>query len=156
MTNFRNTPHLARKGFGSHNARLIAYLRPCSNKSLDQQRQEIDEYCRENGYYVVKEYVDCHVLGPALQEALQHLEAVDGIIASDLNRFVEHSANRGRDLRPLLHRFLTHRTKHLLVVEEGINTSTAIGQMAAVETISQLKDADEDFHATWFESVYRP
>jgi DNA invertase Pin-like site-specific DNA recombinase len=155
MSNTDNAQYLHKAGIPGRNTRLVSYVRPCPDKTLDQQRREIDAYCREHGYHVITEYVDQHAPGPALHEALEHLNTVDGVIASDLNRFVEHPTNRGRDLRPLLHHFLTHRTKHLLVVEEGIDTSTAGGQMAAVEAINQLKDADEDYHATWFGAVFR-
>jgi DNA invertase Pin-like site-specific DNA recombinase len=149
-------PIVQKHGVAPKNTRLIAYLRPGQNKTICQQRAEITTFCDEHGYCVTAEFMDEHKPGPGLQEALQHLQNVDGIIASDLNRFVEHDSYRARDLRPLLHHFLSNRAKHLLVIEEGIDTSTAAGQLAVMESINQLKDADQDFHTNWFEVGYHP
>jgi hypothetical protein len=133
------------------NTRLVAYLRPCEKLSIVQQRQELERFCTEHGYHIAKEFIDEHGPGLSLQAAMDNMDFADGMIATDLNRFVEHIDNRARDLRPLLHHFLTDRKKHLLVVEEGIDTSTVQGQAIALETINQLKDADEDFHSAWYQ-----
>jgi DNA invertase Pin-like site-specific DNA recombinase len=107
--NANNQPQPYKHGIAGKNTRLVAYLRGCPNKPLEVQRREIEAYCHEQGYHIVNEYIDQHGPGPALQEMFQHLDKVDGVIASDLNRFVEHPSNRARDLRPLLHSFLTQR-----------------------------------------------
>jgi DNA invertase Pin-like site-specific DNA recombinase len=144
-------------GLSLKNSRFIAYLRPDAHRPLSQQRSEISRFCSEHGYNIVREYVDTEVTpGPVLQEALDHMQLVDGIVVSDLNRFVTHDSNRARDLRPLMKRFLVERSKHLIVIEEGIDTSTAVGQTIAAETINQLKDADEDANARWFHVGVNP
>lgn len=64
-----------------------------------------------------------------------------GLIALNLQTFVENSEDRLRDLRPFVHHFFCSGSKDLITIEEGINTATPQGQMAADSAVSSSKDA---------------
>lgn len=133
------------------NKRFLCYIRATECKPASEQRGLIERFCKERGLRLVGEFIDKEVPGSALSQALKGMSEADGIIVSDLNRFVEHSGHRNRELRPVLHHFMADHTKHLISIAEGIDTSTVSGQQIAMESINQLKDADEDAHSCWFD-----
>jgi DNA invertase Pin-like site-specific DNA recombinase len=120
------------------NRRLIAYLRPCKHLLADQQEM-ISRYCEENGYTISQEFVEAHKCGPALEEAYRSLEDADGLIVASLDCFSESELERPHVLPPLITDFL-HSNRHFIAVSEGIDTSTAAGQMVTIEMLGKLKD----------------
>lgn len=122
-----------------HPTRLTAYLRIDGGPDKTQQYIEIKRFCDEHGFEIGEVFEDYGLPALGMHDALDSLDHSDGIIASDLNRFVEHENDRMRDLKPLLHRFFCSGGKHLIAVEEGIDTANPEGQKAAVEFMSQVK-----------------
>ncbi len=123
-------------------AKVVAYVRTdAPEPALERQVQTIDGYCRENNFELVRVFKDD---GPApgmgLSDALNSLSAVDGLIAVDLERFVQHHDDRVMDLRPLLHQFFCTNKKYLITISEGINTSSAEGQKTAMQYIASEKE----------------
>ena len=149
----RQSPCVCADPFGMHSLaerlhgrHVIAYLRGDSQNDVAEQRREISNYCDLHGYRLVGEYVD---YGPkpltGLAEAEKALDHADAIIVADLDRLVAVHKFRERELRPLLHQFLCKGGKHIITIAEGINTGTLPGQIAAMEYITQLKDAEHEF-----------
>lgn len=123
-------------------AKIVAYVRTdAPEPALERQVQTIDGYCRENNLELVRVFQD---EGPApgmgLSDALNSLSVVDGLIAVDLERFVQHHDDRTIDLRPLLHQFFCTNKKYLITISEGINTSSAEGQRTAMQYIASEKE----------------
>ena len=119
---------------------LIAYIRTTDgDKELNQQAQILEEYCLEHGYRISKAFRDHGAPGHGLQEALDAVDEAAGLIAVDLDRFVENSSDRLRSLRPFVHHFLHHTEKHLITVAEGIDTRSPAGQLSALELINDMK-----------------
>ncbi len=125
-----------------HEASLVAYIRIGGQDHLskDEQTNLIAAYCTQHGFRLAQTFVDFGKPSQALRDALQELEKHDGIIAVDLNSFVEHQDDRMRDLRPFIHHFFCHPSKHLITIQEGIDTGSAAGQKAAIEFSSQIKE----------------
>lgn len=120
---------------------LVAYIRETEGaRTAQEQSSLIAAYCDEHGYRVLHTFMDHGKPSSGLQQALQEAERTDGLIASDLNRFVEHPDDRLRDLRPFIHHFFCHTAKHLVAVEEGIDTAFPIGQLRAMDLIKQSKE----------------
>jgi DNA invertase Pin-like site-specific DNA recombinase len=113
-----------------------------TDDELDAQKQleVIQQYCFEHGYRIARAFKDKGKPSFGLAEALEALPQVDGLIAVDLNRFVEHQDDRLRDLRPFIHHFFCHTNKHLIAVEEGIDTRATARQRSAIEIINQVRD----------------
>jgi DNA invertase Pin-like site-specific DNA recombinase len=119
----------------------VAYIRLGGQQpAREEQARLIAHYCTQHGFRLAKTFVDIGKPSQQLQNALQELEEHDGLIAVDLNSFVEHENDRIRDLRPFIHHFFCHQSKHLITIQEGIDTGSAAGQMAAIEFASQDKD----------------
>jgi len=120
---------------------LIAYLRAGgASLGIEAQRKVIGDYCHDNEYYVKETFIDNGRPGAGLQGAIKALDDADGLIASDLNRFVVHHDDRLRDLRPFVHHFFCHPAKHLITVEEGVDTGSTVGQANVVTVMNQLKE----------------
>jgi hypothetical protein len=100
----------------------------------------ISDYCHDNEYYVKATFVDQGKPSVGLKDAMKAVDDADGLIAADLNRFVEHSSDRFRDLRPFVHHFFCHAAKHLITVEEGVDTGSCAGQANVVELMNQVKE----------------
>lgn len=129
----------------AHTAPLIAYLRAGGDPALsDQQCKEqlqlIETYCQEHGYHIARAFEDRGKPATGLQEALSTLDEADGLIAVNLNRFVEHLGDRLHDIRPFLHHFFCHTHKHLITIEDGVDTRLPAGQLVAFELIHDLQD----------------
>lgn len=119
---------------------LIAYARTTElSKSLDEQLIIMENYCRNHGYRISKVFVDNGMPSVGLQQALDSLNEAAGLIAIDANQFVAGSVDRFRDLRPFVHHFLCHTEKHLITVEEGIDTHSPAGQKNALELLNDWK-----------------
>jgi hypothetical protein len=120
---------------------LVAYLRTGGTcLDIEQQRKVIDDFCQDNEYYVKATFVDHGKPGAGLQSAMEAVGSADGLIASDLNRFVEHPTDRFRDLRPFVHHYLCQSAKHLIAVEEGVDTGSTAGQANVLDLINRVKE----------------
>jgi hypothetical protein len=118
---------------------VVAYIRTDKDSyNRDKQLEVIHSFCRKHGYHVCKVCEDAGRPSSGLTNALKSLERADAIIAVDLNRFVEHPADRMRDLRPFIHHFFCHARKHLISITEGIDTSCLTGQILAIDLINQI------------------
>jgi hypothetical protein len=132
---------------------LIAYIR-CEAKDSDPEERlnRLKEYCDKRGYTITQVFTDQGRPSFGLSEALEALKQADGLVAVDLDSFVEHPVQRLRDLRPFLNNFLsqpnqthspTKSAKRLIVLEEGIDTGSLAGQAAAIDLMRDLKDPVE-------------
>lgn len=120
---------------------LVAYLRTTDDGiSIDEQKKLIDEFCQGKDYYIAATFREQGKPGPALRDAMHACDHNDGLIAIDLNRFVEHPSDRLRDLRPFVHHFFCHSSKHLIAIEEGIDTGSTLGQANAIAVLNHVKE----------------
>ncbi|CAN5180422.1 hypothetical protein BH10CYA1_BH10CYA1_61080 [soil metagenome] len=125
-----------------HSPMLVAYIRVAGDlASLEEQTAVINDYCLENGFRVAQFFVDTGKPSYALKEAIQAMESHHGLIAVNLQTFVENSEDRLRDLRPFVHHFFCYGNKDLITVEEGIDTSTSQGQIAADDAVTSTTDS---------------
>lgn len=122
------------------NHKVVAYVRACDEMGVDEQFVEIEKYAKEHHLSVLETFCDVGAPMSGLSHALEELEIADGLIVCNLDRLVAHPNDRLRDLRPILHRFCSHEGKHLISIEEGVDTSTPAGQRNALELINELKD----------------
>jgi len=121
---------------------LVAYLRVAGDlSSQEEQTTTINDYCVNNGYRIAKFFVDTGKPSYALNEALQAMKEHHGLIAVNLQTFVENNEDRLRDLRPFVHHFFCSGNKDLITVEEGIDTATPQGQIAADDAVSSSEGA---------------
>lgn len=126
----------------NHGPMLVAYVRIAGDlASQEEQTTMINDHCIENGYRVAQFFVDTGKPSYALQEALQAMKTRHGLIAVNLQAFVENSEDRLRDLRPFVHHFFCAGSKDLITVEEGINTATSQGQIAADDAVAATCDS---------------
>lgn len=125
------------------NRNLLAFVKDAAGGlSAAEQLELLQQYCADHGLKVARLIVCGGDPETSIQEALRSLNDVDGLIVSDLNRLVEHAADRGYDLRAFIHQFFCANSfKRLISVAEGIDTRTPAGQAAALELINQVKDA---------------
>lgn len=129
------------KGRGHQKTSVIAYMRLGGNQlSKDEQLRTIKYYCEEHDLELADVFSDQDKPSYGLQEALREVENHDALIAVNLNSFVEHDQDRIRDLRPFIHHFFCRRHKHLIAIQEGIDTGTPSGQQAAIDLSSQVKE----------------
>jgi hypothetical protein len=120
---------------------LVGYIRYTSDPwDSGRQLERLQDYCARHGYRIEKAFEDQGKPSLGLARALEALDQADGIIAVDLDRFVEHEGDKTRDLRPLIHEFLCLGNKHLITIKEGIDTGSAAGQQAAIELINQPRN----------------
>ncbi len=121
---------------------VIGYMRLGGSRlSKDEQLRIIEYYCEEHDLELSNVFSDHDKPSYGLQEALREIENHDALIAVDLNSFVEHDQDRIRDLRPFIHHFFCRRNKHLIAIQEGIDTGTPAGQLAAIDLASQVKES---------------
>lgn len=123
-----------------YTARLTAYIRVDGGVDKARQYKEIKDYCDAHRFEVVETYEDRGLPSLGMQAAFDSLERTDGIIATNLDIFVQHDDDPMRDLKPLLHRFFCIGDRHFITVEEGIDTATPEGQRAAVDYMSKTKE----------------
>lgn len=133
-------------------AQLVAYIRGTEERDPEQQLKLLREYCDRRSYNITQVFTDQGRPSFGLSEALEALKTADGLIAVDLNSFVERPGQRLRNLRPFLHQFLSQPSqnhfpipsaKRLIVLEEGIDTGSVAGQAAAIDLMRDLKDPIE-------------
>lgn len=120
---------------------LVAYV--CTSGApgeAERQLELIKSYCVNHGFRLQKVFADEGRASVGLARALEALGEADGLIAVDLDRFVQHEGDKTRDLRPLVHEFLSPGSKHLITIKEGIDTGSAAGQACALEIINQPRD----------------
>lgn len=115
---------------------LIAYVRTFGDDNMNSQLVAIEDYCKEHGFKVVRVFHDHGAPGRGLQEALNAIDECAGIIAVDLVRFTTFTSDRHREIRPLIHHFLSHTDKHLITIAEGIDTRSPGGQLTAIELMN--------------------
>jgi len=75
--------------------------------------------------------------------AIDALENADGLISVDLNQFASSHGDRVRELRPLIHHFFCLGGKHLITINDGVDTSTHAGQQNAMDSICTTKGGFE-------------
>lgn len=123
--------------------RLIGYLRTGgTGLNVEEQKQKIEEYCIEHEHKLVRfSAVDEGIPGLGLHESLEALKDYDGIIATDLNRYVKHHEDRLVDLRPLIQKIL-HERKVLIAINEQFETQTVLGQHAALDLLQDWSDRE--------------
>jgi hypothetical protein len=143
LTNpWRNNLHGSSRA--PHEPVLLAYIRPGARQfTREEQVRMIEAYCVQQGFRIAKTFTDTDKPSRGLQDALHAVEehdGVDGLIAVNLNCFVEHESDRLRDLRPFIHHFFCLKGKHLITIQEGIDTGSREGQLAAVEVATQSKE----------------
>ncbi|MBA4075641.1 MAG: hypothetical protein C0508_11420 [Cyanobacteria bacterium PR.023] len=123
--------------------RLLGYLRTGGTSlNAEEQKQKIEEYCREHEHKLVGySAVDEGKPGLGLHDAVEGLNAYDGIIATDLNRFVKHYEDRLVDLRPMIQKML-HEGKALIAINEQFETQTAQGQQTALDLLQEWSERE--------------
>ena len=120
---------------------VIGYIRSGGTQlSHDEQLKIISYYCEQHDLHLAKVFADEHKPSYGLQEALRQIEFHDALIAVNLNSFVEHEEDRVRDLRPFIHHFFCRHNKHLITIQEGLDTGTPLGQKVALDIASQVKE----------------
>lgn len=122
---------------------LIAYIRITGQPGeFEEQMEKIERHCAAHGYYISKIFLDEGIPSTGLQGAIDSLDEVGGIIAVDLNRFLHYgqSKDRLRELRPFLRHFISHSPKHLITVDEGIDTHSPSGQKTALDLMTDNTD----------------
>lgn len=114
--------------------RLVGYVRVSSesqaeNTSLADQQKKIEDWCKLFGHELVKVFVEVGSgkdakTRPQFQSAIKLIEHdADGIITSKLDRLVRST----RDIGVLTEETLIPKKKHIILVEQGIDTSTPTG-----------------------------
>lgn len=125
----------------THACSVIAYIRLGGDQlSEEEQVRVIKSYCALHDYEVANVFTDTGKPSYGLQNALQELSNHDALIAVNLNAFVENDEDRIRDLRPFIHHFFCRPSKHLITIQEGLDTGTAAGQLMAVDITSQVNE----------------
>lgn len=131
----------SRGPFPNRKGNLIAYIRYTDDPwDAGRQLERLQEYCSRHDFKMEKAFEDQGKPGMGLARALEALEYADGLIAVDLDRFVQHEGDKTRDLRPLIHEFLSIGSKRLITIAEGIDTGSIGGQNAAIEMINQPRN----------------
>lgn len=123
--------------------KYVGYVRAQNEVALEEQYERIRQFAKEHNIDLQEMYCDIGLPQGGLSHALEALETKDGLIACDLQRFVTRRDDRLRDLRPLLHHFCCRGAKHLMTIDEGIDTGTAEGQRVALEIFNQRTDPQE-------------
>lgn len=124
-----------------HIVDLVGYTRSdLDGIGADEQLKRLQNFCSKHGYRIKKVFADIGKPSFGLQAALEALDDADGLIVFNLNRLVEHSKDRLRDLRPLIRCHFFDPAKHLITIEDGIDTSSPTGQASLIELINRSKD----------------
>jgi hypothetical protein len=120
--------------------RLVVYIRVLKEEDLEEKLELIREYCADNGYQIYDTFSDVSDHPSfGFRAALDEMENADGLISVDLGQFVGSKQDRIRELRPLIHHFFCTGGKHLITVEDGIDTGTELGQQNAIALVSESK-----------------
>jgi len=120
-----------------HGPVLVGYIRIAGDlASQEEQTTMINDYCLDHGFRISEFFVDTGKPSYALKAALIAMKDHHGLIAVNLQSFVENTEDRLRDLRPFVHHFFCAGSKDLITVEEGIDTATSQGQIAADDAVS--------------------
>lgn len=131
-----------------NNPSLIGYIKASPGRMSEaEQLNMIQHYCLQHGFRLHDTFVQTEENSGHLPKALEAMQDYDGLIAVDLNSFVEHKSDRIRDLRPFVHHFFCHGKKHLIAIAEGIDTATSAGQLAAMELMNS-NEVVSDFVST--------
>jgi hypothetical protein len=136
---FRTSPRAANR-----KSTLVGYIRESEGgPSADAQYKQLAAYCKNHGCVLADTFVDKGIPAYGLSGALEALKLNDGLIAVDLKRFVEHENQLLRELRPFIHHFFCHPDKHLISLDESLDTGTSLGQKTALDLMSNMKDGWE-------------
>lgn len=118
--------------------KLTAYLRPSvSGPTKEQQQETIQEHCRAAGHTLSEVYHDTDQPGLGLEDAIESLHRVQGIICFDLGRLVGPQEDKYRHLKPFIERHFFQRNKFLISLSEGIDTSQSNGQHDLIKIINR-------------------
>lgn len=124
----------------SRREKLVVYVRVNSEIEVEENVELIKEYCSENGYQITDIFTDvADHPSFGFKAAIEAMENADGLITVDLNQFVSLHGDRMRELRPLIHHFFCHGGKHLITINDGIDTGTELGQRNAIDLFSESK-----------------
>lgn len=124
----------------SRKEKLVVYVRVVEESLLEENVGLIKTYCKELGYQIADIFTDVSDHPSfGFKAALDAMENADGLISVDLNQFVSSHGDRMRELRPLIHHFFCRGGKHLITINDGIDTGTEIGQQNAIDIISETK-----------------
>lgn len=124
----------------SRKEKLVVYVRVVEESLLEENVELIKTYCQELGYQIAEIFTDVSDHPSfGFKAALDAMENADGLISVDLNQFVSSHGDRIRELRPLIHHFFCRGGKHLITINDGIDTGTEIGQQNAIDIISETK-----------------
>lgn len=130
--------------------KLVGYVRVSSvaqeeNTSLEDQQRRIRQYCSAMGYELLETFVE---VGsgkstkdrPEFQNALEAVqERADGIIAIKLDRIARNT----RDVLTLVEDVLEPHSKHLVLLDLNVDTSTPTGKMVLtmMSAVAELERA---------------
>lgn len=116
----------------------IAYIR-YTDDPWDAGRQlgAIQAYCGEHNLRLVKAFEDVGSPSWGLDRALEALHESGALIAVDLDRFFENVGDRIRELKPLIQDLFELKDKRLIMIKEGVDTGSAIGQLRAIALINE-------------------
>jgi hypothetical protein len=123
-----------------HGLKLIAYIRPGVH-DVPHQLAAIEKYRNEHNIEIIGVFKDLDKPSLGLRDALENMVHCDGLIATDPNRFVCNQTDRMRELRPFIHHFFCASQKHLVTIEEGLDSGSPGGQAAMLELVNQNKEA---------------
>lgn len=121
--------------------RLIGYVRQGHEKTVDEQKNAIEEYCKEHGHLLVDTVVNTSNSSAALEEALFELDHADGLIISDLLRLFGHEKDPVRDILHLIQHNFFFRSKHLICVDAKLDSQSCKGQAKLVRFLREVNDA---------------
>lgn len=118
--------------------KLIGYVRAGNSElSIQDQQTMIENYCLEHNYRLVQVFEDTDRPSYGLSQALSAMDTADGMIVTDLVRFVTHTDDRLLELRPLIDKNFLHKGKILISITDGIETATPQGQEAAIGILDE-------------------
>ncbi len=138
------TPQLEDERLGSFNRpRLIAYLRPSITLGNSEQRKIIEEYCRNHHYNITNVIdIDSGKPGSGLKQALVEIGKADGLVISDLDRIIDSTEDKKRQLGPLV-THIWHQNKIIVSILDGIDSSKALGQETLIDLLNEWTDREE-------------
>lgn len=124
----------------SRKEHLVVYVRVSDETMIDEKVSLIRDYCKEFGYQIADIFTDvADHPSFGFKAALDAMENADGLITVDLNQFVSVNGDRIRELRPLIHHFFCRGGKHLITINDGIDTGTELGQQNAIDLVSDTR-----------------
>lgn len=116
--------------------KLVGYVRVSSagqeeNTSLEDQQRRIQQYCLAMGHELIQTFIEVgsgksSKTRPEFQNALETVQDhADGIIAIRLDRIARNT----RDVLTLVEDVLEPHSKHLVLLDLNVDTSTPTGKM---------------------------